>query len=339
MSALFIYPVRTSFNNQDIRLLKGLTRVSVYFFRSVPKWLLPIELVRQFFVTLCVLPKVSHVFISFGGYHSLIPVWLGKLMDKKVFIIIHGTDAASYPSINYGFYRKPMMRWFLNASFRGATRLLPVSRTLLTFTNRYYDQSEQGVLNHCPRLSTPYTVIPNTFDVDFWKSEKARVANNTFITVCTSANLALKGVDLMIECARRFPEFKFIVVGTSSIDKSAVPANMDIYPYVKREELKALYESAAFYVQFSISEGFTCALGEAMLTGCVPLVSNISELPMIAGSAGFVLEQRDSDKAAALLLKAVNAPDYVQRSEEAKRHIEQNFPIDVRERAFAALLD
>ena len=57
------------------------------------------------------------------------------------------------------------------------------------------------------------------------------------------------------------------------------------------QELKILYNESKFYFQLSNTEGFGVALCEAMLCGCVPIVSDVNFLPSIVGNSGFVLKK------------------------------------------------
>ncbi|MFZ1687096.1 MAG: glycosyltransferase, partial [Flavobacteriales bacterium] len=63
----------------------------------------------------------------------------------------------------------------------------------------------------------------------------------------------------------------------------------------------ALYQRARFYAQLSISEGFGCALAEAMLCGAVPIVSDAGSLPDVAGGTGYVLKKKNAEAFTALL--------------------------------------
>ncbi|HMC97284.1 MAG TPA: glycosyltransferase, partial [Flavobacteriales bacterium] len=56
-----------------------------------------------------------------------------------------------------------------------------------------------------------------------------------------------------------------------------------------------LYGSATYYLQLSVSEGFGNALCEAMLCGCIPIVSSTGAMPRIVGDTGYIVQRRDPD--------------------------------------------
>ena len=77
------------------------------------------------------MPVAGKVVVSFAGYHSILPVVFGRFFKKPVFVILHGNDAASIPSLDYGNFRKWPLSWCTAFSVKNATKLLPVSKHLI----------------------------------------------------------------------------------------------------------------------------------------------------------------------------------------------------------------
>ena len=73
--------------------------------------------------------------------------------------------------------------------------------------------------------------------------------------------------------------------------------------YVSDEELRALYESAMWFVFPSIYEGFGIPPLEAMNCGCPVLASNAASIPEVCGDAALYFNPNDADELAALLLR------------------------------------
>jgi len=77
-------------------------------------------------------------------------------------------------------------------------------------------------------------------------------------------------------------------------------------------------------------EGFPSAPCEAMLCGCVPIVSNVAALPEIAGKTGYVLSRKDLDELEELIYSALRA-DTNKAGELARARIMAMWPKDNRQ--------
>ena len=133
---IFIYPSLYTFIQTEIALLSN----DFHLISINQKWsnkiLLPFNFVIQFFFLILNLHKVDVILISFGGYSSFLPSMLGNLFRKKVAIVVHGTDCVSFPEINYGNLRKPLLRYFTKKSYQWASIMLPVSQSLVYTENK-----------------------------------------------------------------------------------------------------------------------------------------------------------------------------------------------------------
>src|SRR5690606_23316727 len=114
--------------------------------------------ILQFFQLLYFLPKTSHYLCFFGGYHSVLPTFIGKLFRIPVFIQCGGTDAMNMPEINYGNFRKKWLRKATVYSFKNCSKILPVAESLIRqdYTYDHNISSKQGLLNLIPDLQTPF---------------------------------------------------------------------------------------------------------------------------------------------------------------------------------------
>ena len=322
---IFISPVFSSFIRNDVEFLRTNYNVILNLYNWKKAWKTPIYLVHQMFFLWFKCRTADHIIISFGGYWSLLPVWIGKYYGIPVFIILNGTDCASLPEFNYGSLRKPLLKFFCKWSYHGATKLLPVSESLIYCENSFLSNNEtaaskQGVKHFFPELKTPYQVIHNGIMTDKWIIDsKINREEKSFISVFSNAQFYLKGGDLIVEIAKRLPEHTFYIAGCSKPQSIICTDNVHFIGQVGQDILASYYNRVLYIFQLSVFEGFGCALCEGMLMGCVPIVSSVNMLPEIVGESGYVLELRDADSLYNLVLELDN--DSAKSLGEAARNI------------------
>ncbi len=338
---IYTFPVRTAFIDRDQEMISPNAGIKALEFTQSPVKL-PFYFFFQFLQLLWFLPKTSQYLCFFGGYHSVLPVWFGKVFGKKCTIQAGGTDCINMPEIGYGNFRKKWLRKATVYSFRNCNLILPVAEALVK-QDYHYDQkmdSKQGLLNLIPDLKTPIQVIPNGFDTNFWRDIGKTRKPFTFISVAAgtskSSRAIVKGYDLIEKLAKNHPNWNFTFVGDSAY--SSPNSNVQILGNIKSAELQKLYNSHQFYLQLSATEGFPNALGEAMACGCVPIGSLVGAIPEIIGDTGFVLKEKkidDLETGLELLFKQ----DLTALREMASYRIESNFNFQNRKQKLLTALN
>jgi glycosyltransferase involved in cell wall biosynthesis len=342
LEILFFYPSHTSFIDKDLAMLKSGFEVRDFFFRGKGGGGLIRSFLSQFLFLLRYGWRARVLVSEFAGYQSFLPGIWARLTGKPFLIISAGTDAASYPSINYGNYRKPIYRWFTRASFRFSTHISPVHEKLMRSENHFYtrDSIAQGIFEHVPGLQRDYTVIPYGYDAERWPPGKQAKIVNSFITIAfipDHVRYVLKGIDLILEAAESFPGCRFLVVGMTYEPPRAIPANVEIMGKVANADLPEFYKQYEFYFQLSISEGHPNALCEAMLCGCIPIGSAVTSIPDIIGDTGFVVGERKTELVRNAIAAGL-ASDRPLLSQMARERIETLFPFERREQELQALI-
>lgn len=340
---IFIYPKKASFIDLDISILSKRYVIIENTYNWQNKVVLPFTLLQQFYFILKNIKSSKYIIVSFGGYWSVLPSLLGKWFKKPVFIILHGTDCASFKDINYGNIRKPALRFALKMSYKFATHLLPVSQSLIYTENTYYckDQTiKQGYKYFFPKNNTQNTVIHNAIDCNRWHilpNEKRN--NNKFITVLSEGQFIRKGGELIVDVARKLPQFEFYFIGILKPQSlSEIPKNITFVPKTPPDELLKIYNEAKYYLQLSIFEGFGVALCEAMSSGCIPIVSSANILPYIIGKTGYVVNYREANLLEKKLIQ-IHKEDNTTMGQEARNRIIENFSLQKRTEKLYEVLD
>jgi glycosyltransferase involved in cell wall biosynthesis len=340
---LFVTPSFQSFVKNDIDILQGHFKVTINHYPWQNKGLAPYYFFLQFFSVLKNILFVRFIIVSFGGYWSFWPSVLGKLFFKKVFIILHGTDCASLPEIKYGSLRISLLKFFCGISYRCANCLLPVSESLaktkLTFLPEL-ENKRQGFQYHFPGLNTPFETIYNGFDPAFWPwGEWEKRTPNSFLAVFSKEQYLLKGGDLIKEVAPVFPDFTFYIAGMSAAeDMENIPQNLKFLGKLKQEELSKWYQKTTYYFQLSIFEGFGCALCEAMLSGCIPIGSNVNHIPQIISGYGDILKEKNKEALVELIKKLNLKNNLMDLSKGARGHIIKNYSLKLRREKLLGVL-
>lgn len=347
---IYIYPSRSSFIDKDISFLSNTYNViSPSHTWNNKKWT-PLRFIQQFVFLVRYLPRSKAIIVMFGGYWSFLPALLGKLFRRSVFIILGGTDCVSFPSLNYGSLRKPVQARFIKWSYQLASRLVPVDESLVKYKYNYHEEGDythQGYLFFFPRINTPYKVIYNGFDTDFFMGDINHKESKSFIILANISTLRvfkLKGLDLVFRIAEEFSHFRFTIIGISEDvmrKLSHIPKNIITHPFLPKEEFKRDLLRHEFVIQLSVSEGFPNALCEAMLCGCIPIGSNVGGIPKIIGDTGFLMMSSRMSYIVDKFLQFDNLSENQKKrfAEKARQRIIDNFHISKRQKSFIDLLE
>ncbi len=320
---LYIYPVEAPFVDKDIAILgrEFMVDKRIFNYHNVKSTLLQIALHKWFL--LINIWKYDAVMVMFAGVPSFITGLFTYILGKQLFITVGGTDCVSFPSIQYGNFYSPLLRFATKVSYNLSNHVISVHESLIISDNTYNasDYPNQGIKFHFPNFSTPFSVIHNGYDSTLWYKNKATIKGR-FITVASYANnetrRKLKGVDLIIELAKKYPNFEFYIIGAQEQYFPIKLQNIKLISWVNNNELIDYFSQSQFYLQLSMSEGFPNALCEAMLCECVPIVSAVASMPEIVGSSGFILPQKDLNLLTQIIEKALQSD--LEKLGKAARH-------------------
>ncbi len=150
--------------------------------------------------------------------------------------------------------------------------------------------------------------------------------------------LRRKGIDVLIESARKLPEVRFIVVGIDAGMKAKLlpPENMTIHTPVERRDLLPFYRQAKVYCQPSLKEGLCNTLCESMLCACIPVATEVDGNPTAIGDSGILVPPKDVDALAEAIRQALMMPEEI--GAKARARIVALFPKEKRERGLIRLV-
>lgn len=342
-TVLYFYPSPSTFIIRDFEIIEKHYNLITYLFQPVSGFSLIKSFALQFIFLLKNISHTDIIVCHFMGYHSFLPTLLGKLFSIPRLSIVAGTECHSYPSIGYGSFRKPVYAWFTRISFLNSSYIAPVHESLMLCDDTYYalDFPKQGYKYFIPEIDIPFSPLYYGYNSEEFKPvEGSKKQPNTFLTVAgtlSGGEFYRKGIDLVIEAAKTFPEYQFTIISTPHADVPDLP-NLKLVRTMPVHELLPYFSSHEFYFQLSIAEGFPNALCEAMACECIPIGSAVFAIPLIIGDTGFVLQKKDFNQLKTLILKAVGS-DKKSLAKSARVRIKNEFPQERREKEFIKLIE
>ena len=290
------------------------------------------------------LPSADAAFGWFADYHTAPLVAGAARRGVPVALVIGGYDAMRIPSRRHGVFASPWRAPLARRAVRGATVLLPVTEALLRTENAFLDADaqRQGLDVFAPRHA-PSRVVPTGYDPDAWPlGPPDRERSVLTVGLIDSPRRAwIKGLDLLVEAARRLPAVRFDAVGVTLpgevVGELPPPPNVHLHPPVARNELAAWYGRASVYAQLSRVEGMPNVLCEAMLCGAVPVGTAAFGIPDAIGDAGWTVASPDAGAIAGALDRALAVPPTARA--RARQRIAETFPLARRRRSLHTLMD
>ena len=331
---IMIMPLQSSFIKNDIKILSSQYTVVQSINNWKNKYFIPLFMILQLFIILKHIRDIKSIVIEFGGYWAVIPSIFGKMFNIPVFIILHGTECAILPHVQYGSLRKKLVRLSCKISYHFASMLLPVSDSLIYVKNDYNSKNVlQGVKYHLPKIKTPFCVIYNGLDLDFWTPLKnISKDKKQFITVLSSFRFILKGGDLILLLAKKYSDCNFYIAGTEKLQSfGKIPNNVHFLGILSQKELRNQYRKSQFYFQLSMFEGFGLSLCEAMLCECIPIGSSVNIIPDIIGNTGFILNKRDEKELSNIVEEALSVKNKKELGQKSRERIRKKYSLKKRE--------
>ena len=313
---LYVYSRRNTFTRIDLEALREGYEVEEYFQDG------PLPRPRELHAKL---RRCDVVFGWFASWHTLAALSLARLMRRPTVLIIGGFDTAAVPEINYGNQQDRIRGLRARMAIRRADRLI-------TNSNYLEGEIERNLGIPRARVSVIHHGLADRFgDPPEPPEGDGRVALT--VGAVHSWNLERKGHRAFVEAARELPDVEFVLAGGWDDDaiqtlRAIAPANVTFTGYLSDADLDAQFRRAGVYVQASWHEGFGLAVAEAMLAGCVPVVTEAGALPEVVGDTGVTIPAVAAGDIATGVREAIELwPDQGRR---ARARVLESFPLSAR---------
>jgi glycosyltransferase involved in cell wall biosynthesis len=258
----------------------------------------PLEMLR----TALEIRRHDLLFCWFGSYRFLPAILVARLLGRKVLLIGGGYDVAAEPSIGYGNMRRPLGRLVGRVIFR-----------LANVVSSYSEAGAADIATNAGISRSAQRMIFLGFDADTWGRDIPLSAKTPMVVTVGRIDMSTihrKGMLTLARASRLLPEFPFVLAGKfdpdalDALTREAGP-NVSFPGFLNDDELKDLLSRARVYAQPSVHEAFGCAVAEAMLFNCVPVVSRRHSLPEVVGETGLYVEPDDTEDLARQLRRAL----------------------------------
>lgn len=278
--------------------------------------------------------RTSDIVIGwFASWHTLLPMELARIARIPSVLIVGGYDVASRPDINYGHGTN---------AIRGRIGRRAIHSAQLVVTNSFFSLPE--VHAFAGPLERTVTVIPHGVPDPWGGKMPPKPGSRVVLTVgdVNTSNLSRKGLGAFASASNCVSDAQFVLVGRLENGahqrlRAIAGSNFSLTGYVLDEVLNKWYLDASVYVQLSEHEGFGMSVAEAMLAGCIPVVTKNGALPEVVGPVGIYVDARDQAAVCDGIQRALVATGLDRQ--KARDHILRNFPLERRAKALLALVD
>ena len=284
------------------------------------------------FVAACIRETLRSdvVYAFFASEHALVPAIVARALRRRFVLVPAGYDYANVPERNYGLAAR-RKGWMPRLIGRLATVALPISRqTMWEFLAL--------VPSAAPRTYLAYLAV----DPRQFADPGVRREPDLIVTVAhvDEESWSRKGIDRFVDAARTDPARRYCLIGRVAESMQAVlaekaPPNLECAGRLSDDELREMLWRASVYVQLSWHETFGVAMAEAMLCGCVPVITDSPALREVAAKWAVMVGDGESDNAA--IERGLTQAATVDRA-AMRDDIAQRFSVDARTTTLAAAL-
>jgi glycosyltransferase involved in cell wall biosynthesis len=263
-----------------------------------------------------------------GSTYTAAMVLGARLARKRSIVILGGVDVAFEPQLGYGLWNNRWKARLLRYALRHASAIYVVA-------DRLRDDLRARTGWSCDEVKT----MPTGYDPAAWLPGYPKQKGVLSVAACdTPERFRIKGLDLLVEAARRLPDLPFTLIGVDpGLPASlgiTIPSNLTLLPSLDRTALAGHYADALVYCLPSRREGLPNALCEAMLAGCIPVATDVGDVASAIDGAGYVVPSGSVDDLESAVRLAITLPEI--EGLRARRRIAERFTSAQREKKLIA---
>lgn len=327
LKILFLGKMSSTFVKQDLNLLKQ-------HFQVKTLW----EEGKDFFSYLKIFLKLilkifwaDVVFIWFAAsIQAFLAIFISDILGRKSVVVSGGFDTVCLPEINYGVFCSAIPGFRTKIVFKRVNLILIVSPSL-----------ESQIIENTGicKLQKKIMYLPLGFNVQKWGLGEEK--DDVILTVNKAdrwKRLLVKGIDRVLNVAKIMPKKNFIIVGVYKkiFKKLDPPPNVKFISFLPQEKLLSFYQRAKVYLQLSRHEGMANTICEAMLCGCIPILTKVGHNPWLVGDLGFLVSPNLKEVQNAIE-NALQMPE--ETAHTIGRRIKEKYPLERREQKLTEILN
>jgi len=297
-------------DRKDMEYLRGQYTVRPFFYGGRK------DVLRLFASAL----DVDLVFCSFAWDNAFWGVQCARVRKIPSVVAVSGFDVVNMPEINYGNLIRPNPARRTAWSIRKATKVFAVSNSLKVDAMDASGRDEISVVYH-------------GFDSAAFFPSHQKADQLLTIAAVNGTTLRRKGLSTFARTSKLLPTLPFLLAGSLE-DRLAADAlrsvggpNLTLTGELPQNRLIDLLADTRVFVQPSAHEGFGCALAEAMLSECVPVVTDRGAIPEVVGDCGVYVRFDDPEDTVRGIREAFERPELGKR---ARRRVQEKFPWEKR---------
>ena len=217
-------------------------------------------------------------------------------------------------------------------SVKNASYVLTISNFSKRAIVKNYKISENKIIVTYPGFdSKVYNISHSNADVEKIKKKYHLNRYIMFVgTIQPRKNLSML-VKAYSKIVKRYPDLKLVLIGKKGWLFEPIFNEMQYFldkrqilylDYLEDKEVNLLYSGAELSVLPSLYEGFGLTVVEAMASGCLVAVSNVSSLPEIAENAAYYFDPLSENDMANTITKVITQ-DAIKRKTMISKGLEQ----------------
>ncbi len=268
----------------------------------------------------------------FADTHAYWTLRAGHWLGRPVVVVPGGYEFRDISELQDGLVRESPRR------FRQACRVVSQADHVLAVS-----EAHAQLIRSKQRPGAPVQVVYHGFAERPWIAAQEPLRSAAVVTVAHAGSWSrarLKGLDTFARAAARVPEARFVLVGGYDPEVGAElrklsAGRLELPGPMPPDQVARVMGESQVYAQLSATETFGCALAEAMLCGCVPVVTDRGSLPEVAGDLGFYAPYGDVEATVTQIRSALNSD----RGPAARERVLRLFPLEKREKALVEVVE